>query len=209
MTCSTWLQRREDARHRGIIRRMRKLFMRTTRRHVRDEQGVAAIEFAFILPILLILMLGATELFLMHMASRKMTRVTSTVGDLITQARGTLTQADIEGYYKAARYIMGQFPTDRLAVSVHTFRWDSRKNEPVLDWQHHLGNFVCRSDEPELTPEQRAAMQDGNDLVVTTGCYRYQVTFGSFALSSTTVDMSDDISLRPRQQLRVECSDCS
>jgi len=178
-------------------------------RRVRDDRAVASIEFAFILPFMLILLLGSAEMFLMSMASRKMTRVTNTVGDLIAQARGTLMKSDINGYYAAAKHIMGKFPTDRLALSVFTYTWDMRSRRVKLAWRHHLGSYTCQSKAPSLTREQRQAMQDGNDLVITYGCYRYTVQVGRFVLGNRTFNMTDEVTLRPRQRLRLQCANCS
>ena len=179
------------------------------RQRARDEQGVASVEFALVLPLLLILFLGASEMFLMSMASRKMTRVASTVGDLITQAREPLTVSDIEGYYAASTHIMGKLPTSNLALSVFTFKWNADTEQPELAWKEHLGGYVCKSNTPTLTPEQVAAMQDSNDLVITYGCYNYQIRIGSFVLGNKTLNMNDEIVLRPREQLHVPCKDCS
>ncbi len=192
----------------ALARYGRRLRLRVYR-NVRDERGVAGIEFALILPFLLILMLGASEMFLMSMATRKMTRVTDTVGDLITQADGTLKKSDIEGYFKAAKYIMGKFPASNLAVSVYTFKWDAKGRKPKLSWKHHLGGFVCKNDTPTLTVEQKASMQDGNDLVIAFGCYKYTVKIGSLVLGSKVINMTDEVALRPRGKPQVACSDCS
>ncbi len=188
----------------GVSRLVRRL------RHGRSaEEGTAAIEFAILLPVLLVLFLGSAEAFLMSMASRKLTRVTNTVGDLITQAKGTLNQQAINGYYAAARHIMGQFPTSRLALSVFTFTVDKRTKRPKLDWQYHRGSYRCRSRAPTLSSEQVASMRDGNDLVLTYGCYKYRVSLGRLVFSKLEMRIEEQISLRPRQRMRVPCSDCS
>ena len=184
--------------------------LRTHLRRGREaEEGVASIEFALLFPFMIILMLGSVEVFLMSMASRKMTRVTNTVGDLITQSKGTLTKSTIESYYKAAKHIMGKFPTSDLALSIYTFKMDTKTHQPKLDWKHHLGGYQCKSSTPSLTADQINSMRDGNDLVLTYGCYRYSVRIGRIVFGNMQLKMEDEISLRPRQRMRVPCSDCS
>jgi Flp pilus assembly protein TadG len=186
---------------------------RGLRRHIgnrtRNEEGVAAIEFALVLPFLIMLLVGSIEMFLMSMASRKMTRVASTVGDLVTQAKGALSKSAIEDYYRVSKYIMGSFDTNNLALSIFTFTKDSRNSSPRLAWRQNLGSYTCQASVPSLTADQRAAMQDGNDLVITFGCYRYQVKIGKLVFGNLHLTMRDDISLRPRQRMKLPCNDCS
>ncbi len=194
----------------GVIGRFNRLITYHVRRRMGDEQGIAALEFGLLMPVLIILMLGAVELFLATTASRRLTRVTNTMGDLITQAKGVLSKSDIDGYYNAAQYIMGDFPiSNTLAVSIYTFTVDDNTGNPKLSWKHHLGDFQCMSTTPTLTAEQESSMQDGNDLVIAYGCYKYKVSIGSLVLGNITLNMGDAVSLRPRQQLQVECSDCT
>lgn len=179
------------------------------RRGYKADEGAASIEFVMVFPLLLILLMGSVEVFLMSMASRKMTRVTSTVGDLITQAKGTLTKSTINSYYQAAKHIMGKFPTSKLALSVYTFKMETKSKKPKLAWQHHMGGFKCKGSPPSLTQDQIASMKDGNDLVLTFGCYKYTVQIGRIVFGDLELKMEDEVSLRPRQRMRVPCSDCS
>ena len=181
--------------------------MRRLRHKAADEQGAAAIEMAFILPFLLILLLGSVEMFLMSMASRKAARLTNTVGDLVAQASGTLTKADIEDYYKAARHILGKLPESNMGLAIFVFEKDSQ-NRPRLRWQHNLGNMTCRNRPPTLNATQKAAMEDGNDLVFTFGCYRYPIQIGKMVFGNRTFTLNSQVILRPRQQLTLACTDC-
>ncbi len=183
--------------------------LRRTRKGARDEKGAAAIEFTLVFPFLLMLLVGSIEMFMMSMASRKMTRVASTVGDLVTQAKGTLSKSAIDDYFKVAKYIMGKFGDQDLALSIFTFTKDDPNRPPRLAWRHDIGNYTCESQQPQLSADQLAAMEDGNDLVITYGCYKYKVKVGKLVFGNLQLTMKDDISLRPRQRMKLPCSDCS
>ena len=193
-------KRRQDAA-KGVA-----LLVRRTRQKAADERGVAAIELALILPFLLILMLGAMEIFLMSMAARKTARVTNTVGDLVAQAPGTLTKRAIDGYFEAAKVIMGNFPRNKLGLTIYVFGKDKR-GRPTLRWSHQLG-IACRGKPPRLGAAQRSAMRDGNDLVITFGCYRYATRVGKLVLGSRTFTLRSQVALRPRKQMKLACKDC-
>ncbi len=191
---------------RHVVSRLARM-ARGLRRKVADEQGAAAIEMAIILPFLLILLLGSVEMFLMSMASRKAARVTNTVGDLVAQAPGKLTKTAIAKYYKAAQYILGKLPKENLGLTIYVYGKNS-KGKLHLRWKHHLGNASCQSKPPKLNASHKAAMQDGNDLVFTFGCYRYPVQIGKMVFGNHTFTLNSQVVLRPRQQLTLACKDC-
>ena len=193
---------------RGVMCLLNRALHRT-RKGACDEKGAAAIEFTLVFPFLLMLLVGSIEMFMMSMASRKMTRVASTVGDLVTQAKGTLSKSTIDDYFKVAKFIMGKFGDDRLALSIFTFTKDDPNRPPRLAWRHDIGNYICKSSQPQLTADQLAAMRDGNDLVITYGCYKYKVRIGELVFGNLQMTMKDDITLRPRQRMKLPCSDCS
>ena len=83
---------------RSAMARLRVLIGRF-RRH---RGGVAAIEFAFISPVLLLLMGGAIELGGAITAGNRATYVAETVGQVISQTQATLGQKDLEAILKAA-----------------------------------------------------------------------------------------------------------
>lgn len=64
-------------------------------RLVSDRQGVAAIEFALIVPLMLAMCLVTWELALAIDTSRKVGRAGSTIGDLVAQ-QPTITQGELE-----------------------------------------------------------------------------------------------------------------
>lgn len=90
------------------------------RRARRDTKGIAATEFALILPLMLTLYLGSTELTQGVMASRKMTLVSRTISDLVAQqANGTaMTDATMASVYSAATAIMSPFAVSTLMMTV-------------------------------------------------------------------------------------------
>ena len=52
-----------------------------------EIRGVAALEFAIIAPILILMLVGTLEISLAIAVNRKVSRISSTVADLITQSQ--------------------------------------------------------------------------------------------------------------------------
>ncbi|MBE7186264.1 MAG: pilus assembly protein [Methylobacterium mesophilicum] len=80
-----------------LIRRLHLL-----REAFRDRRGVAAIEFAFVAPVLALLMLGAPDISSAIMASNRATFVAETIAQLISQTKVTLTDNDINQILQSA-----------------------------------------------------------------------------------------------------------
>lgn len=70
------------------------------------EEGAAAVEFALILPLMLLLYLGSIELSDVIAVDRRVTTIAGTVGDLVARSDGGITTATLNDYFDAAEMIM-------------------------------------------------------------------------------------------------------
>ena len=106
---------------------------------VQDRRGIAAVEFALILPILVTLFLGIVEVSNLLSADSKMRAVSASVSDLVTQdADGLVSAGDIAIYNLAAVNIMSPIPVNnRLVVTITTYSVDASANATV-SWRRQL-----------------------------------------------------------------------
>ena len=86
----------------------------------RNRRGVAAVEFAFILPLMLLIYLGSAEVTQALMASRNATLVARTLADLIAQqANGVnVTDTELSQAFSAANAVMAPFSTASLKMTI-------------------------------------------------------------------------------------------
>ena len=90
-------------------RALRRLAVRAgahIRRWQRDAAGVAAVEFAFIVPIMSIMFMGAVELSQAITVDRRVTQVANSIADLVARAETSISQAEISDIMKIGGYIM-------------------------------------------------------------------------------------------------------
>jgi Flp pilus assembly protein TadG len=97
-------------------------FAQTARR---DQRGIAAVEFALVLPFMLTLYLGIVELSKGYMASQRMTLVARALADLTAQqqqlqAGGTtnITDSIMSNIFGASSAIMAPYSTTKLTMTV-------------------------------------------------------------------------------------------
>ncbi len=81
------------------------------------DRGVAAVEFALILPVMLLVYLGTLEASTLITMDRKVQSVAGAVGDLVARADQTISSSQLQDYFRAASGIMTPYsPTNVLQV---------------------------------------------------------------------------------------------
>ncbi len=88
------------------------------RRYREDKQGVAAIEFAFIVPIMFFMFVGAVELSQAITVDRRVTQAASSIADLAARKETSITQSEIGDILKIGGYIMMPYNQAPLQVVV-------------------------------------------------------------------------------------------
>lgn len=179
----------------GLKRRMRQF--------ARDVRGVAAIEMAIIFPVMIVLYIGLVDVTNLLMVNRRVTLTTSTLADLVTQADSSITTADIDGVFESARAIFEPMPVDGISLNLWAFRMED--GSPTLQWQYTNG--VTCGEPPEGGDDMESLMEDGNDIVVGRVCYSQDAILGSL-FSVDTIELEDELMLRPRQSTTLDCTDC-
>src|SRR5258708_2268611 len=81
-----------------------------------DKQGVAAVEFAFIVPIMFVLFVGAVELSQAITVDRRVTQVAGSTADLVARKETTISNSEITDILRIGGFIMA--PYDRTPLQV-------------------------------------------------------------------------------------------
>ena len=190
-----------------------------------DKRGVAAIEMAFIFPIMVTLFIGMIDLSNGLSASRKVTITANTVGDLVTQELGSTTKAALDGIFTASLETMKPFSIDKVKLEIYSFRPDGDGN-PELSWSHSktLGTGSSSAPAcgaaPTVTADMADLMLQGNDLIIARACYNFEYVLGKvFSMTSfltgeanthqTKFTMKEEMTLRPRRALQIDCDNCT
>jgi Flp pilus assembly protein TadG len=176
-----------------------------------DRSGLAAIEFAFIFPMMVVMYFGVVELSSAISVDRKATQVARTLSDLTSQM-ASVADADITSFGEAAKAIMTPYSPTPLISSVTEVYVDKTSGVARVQWSKGLtisstGVVTIAATAPH-NPGDIVVLPPG--LVVAKGTfviwsevsYRYVPTVG-YVLAPTGIPFSDTAYTRPRQVLCV------
>ncbi len=111
------------------------------------KSGAAVVEFALIMPVLLMLYFGSIEASALFTVDRRVTIAASTVGDLVAQWNpdaGEIPQATLDDYFDAAETIMVPYDATGIEQVVSFVAVDGSGTTAVL-WSKAIGGAVARA----------------------------------------------------------------
>jgi Flp pilus assembly protein TadG len=94
------------------------------RRFAGDAAGLGAIEFAFVVPFLLVLYLGVVDATRYVSFRQRLQEATTTINDLVAQ-ESSLTRAGVEERTKVADAMLSDYDRSRFKVRVSSIRIES------------------------------------------------------------------------------------
>lgn len=107
-------------------------FLPTLRDLARDKKGLAAIEFAMVLPVMFFLFFGATELYTHFSARDRVDIAASTLVDLAGWSE-QLAQDDIEGIFTGVSNIIQPIDVEQLEMRLISVV-PNNQGSPVVHW---------------------------------------------------------------------------
>jgi Flp pilus assembly protein TadG len=171
--------------------------MNAIRHILHDERGSALVDFAFLLPIMLMLLIGLVEVTNLLSLDRKVVASALTTADLVTQRRD-VSDAQLNDVLRAAELILEPYPTAPHSVGIVGVRFDSDTGNPAVDWTKSK-NGGSVSDALTLAQGMGAP---GEGIVIVRVAYDYSPVFFDFILSATSIE--ETAILRPRRSSYVE-----
>jgi Flp pilus assembly protein TadG len=116
--------------------------IRYLRRFLRSTRGNAAIEFALVLPILVVTVLGTVELGRFVQLYMKVQTVTGNVGDIISRPE-QVSAADLASLFSASPVMMNPFDAGpNLRIIVSGVVVPSQNDPPEVAWQSAGGGSL-------------------------------------------------------------------
>jgi Flp pilus assembly protein TadG len=201
---------------RSALRRMRHAVWH----FVGERRGVAAIEFAFIAPVLLTLYFVTMEVSQAIEINKKVGRVGSMVADLVTQQQTTST-TELNSILKIGESILQPYNRSVAAITITAIQiTDEETPKVVVAWSRKLQNGVsgqgAAKDSITTVPEKLKIRNTFLIRVESKLAYRPVIAWTAdqkqalgLASAIDNINMSETYYLRPRMSSTIECGNCS
>src|ERR1700737_4127445 len=110
-----------------------------------DQSGIAAVEFALILPIMLLLFLGSFETTNLVLASMKLEASAETAADLVarTKVNAVLQSTDFTNITNAAKQVLTPLPTSGTQLKIAYASATYSTGTAVIDWHYEVNSATA------------------------------------------------------------------
>lgn len=171
-------------------------------RLIDDIRGVAALEFALLVPILCLLYFGMAEVTQGVMAERRTAHTASTIGDLVAQS-SSVTQAGVTQVFSIGSAIVYPYPTGPLKMRITSVVADAQGNTTVA-WSQGSGlTALAKGSAVTVSANLIAPNQS---VIMAEADYTYTPAVGYVVKAS--MPFNETYYLRPRLSDQVTCGDC-
>jgi Flp pilus assembly protein TadG len=163
-----------------------------------DTRGVAALEFALIAPVMILLYCGMAELTMGMMAERRASHAAAVVADLVTQSN-QINATTITDIFQVGDAILKPFPTAPLKMRVTSIRADANA-VPRVVWSRGDGmDALIATSTATAVPAN--LLLAGDSVVMTEVTYTYDSPLHYAVPNALTFHQK--FFLRPRQSPEV------
>lgn len=193
-------------------------------RFQRSRDGIAAVEFAFVAPIMLCMFIGVVELSQGITVDRRVSHVTSSTADLVARQRN-VTRSILNDYMTIIDNLMSPYPDTPLKLTIASvYNTNSEPTVPKTCWVYHRNDTASKGADTSITagtnyvglPANLLNSTSASSVIVVKASYLYQpVMF--FRTATTTVQgaqvssfigsagitMTETFYLKPRLQSSV------
>jgi Flp pilus assembly protein TadG len=170
--------------------------LRSPRELLVDRSGLAAVEFAMIIPIMLLLFFGTDEFSSGVAVNRKVTLMARTLSDLISQ-NISVTDAQFTNFFNASQAILTPYPSAPVNSTISELYIDPATKAARVQWSK--GGAPRGVGTTVTIPT--ALQVGGTYLIFSEVSYAFAPTIG-YVLKST-ITLRDYSYTRPRQSLCV------
>ena len=171
-------------------------------RLLKDRRGVAAIEFAFIAPILLVVFFGTVEYTAAISIKRKVTTMARTVSDLTSQA-AVVNDTDFANFFAASSGIMAPYSATPITMTASLLYVDPSSGQVRVEWSKGYNAAALSVGTPVSVPSGLISRDSNNKVLANQYLIYSHVTYlytnATLVVLKTGVTLSYDAYTRPRQ----------
>lgn len=184
-----------------------------------DRRGMAAVEFAMVVPIMITAYFGCVEATQGFSASRKVAILARSLSDLTAQAPAAVAAADLNNVFDASKGVMAPFDATAAKMTITGVVFSSVNGNVIAytDWSvsrngptRACGQLtqVANGVSPSLTTIPQGLANAGTTVVVSDVTYVYTPLLGGAfktigSGSTMSLNLTQTSYMRPRAQNRI------
>jgi Flp pilus assembly protein TadG len=184
-----------------LIRRCKKYLLRT----LHEVSGTAAIEFAYIAPLLMLMTFGTFEMTRALVAHKRFQRAAAMVGDLVAreeQLGATPSEAvsALDGVMRSAQSIMTPYSMTPLRVAITQLRASSSDATVTkVEWAYPYNSAPTTACGQTKAMPATGMVTAGNAAIIVEATYQYTPLLNNIIPGLiTTMNWSDTMAYVPR-----------
>ena len=178
--------------------------MRLFKKFIKARDGLAAIEFAFIAPVMLTMFFGTVELCNALICRQKVTNIAATAADLVAQD-SQINDSQLQDVFSALDAIIYPYPTTHVTITITSITQDSQGNNLVV-WSKKQVNGTYGNGYAANThmTVPTGVIASGGSVIFAEISYTYNSSSTQFLHSPIT--MLDSFYSKPRKSAQVTYS---
>lgn len=171
---------------------------------LKDRRGVAAVEFAFVAPLLVVMFFGTVEFSAAIAIKRNVTNMARTVSDLTSQA-AVVTDTDFANFFAASSGIMMPYSATPITVTVSLLYVDPSSGQVRVEWSkgYNTAKLAAGVPPPVSTPSGLISRDANNNVLANQYLIYSHVTYAytnpTLVVLKSSITLTDDSYTRPRQ----------
>jgi Flp pilus assembly protein TadG len=166
--------------------------------HARD--GLAAVEFAFIAPVMIVMFFGAVEMSSAIDCNARVGRAAYTTADLVAQATSVST-SDVSNVFSAANAVLYPYTSTGAKIVVSSLVDDGKGGTKVA-WSSAQNTTPRTVGSTVSVPSGLIVSGSGGSLILAEIDYSYSSAVAYFLKDG--IALTDTFYARPRRSLKVD-----
>ena len=172
-----------------------RLNLRSFKALKKDQDGVSAIEFALIAPVMVLLYFGGIELSFLLEADRRVTTVTATIGDLTSRAE-SLDTDDVADIFAASNQLILPYDPNITQLRISSLVADEN-GVITVDWSDGC-RTIARPPGSTVPDLPNGIVPDSGSVIMAEVSYNYQSSIQYLPVTQN-INLEDRFFLRPRR----------
>jgi Flp pilus assembly protein TadG len=178
--------------------------LRPARRLRESDSGLAAVEFALVAPVLVVMLLGTVDVCKVLACREKLVSLASTASDIIAMT-SSVTSTDISNAYSVGNAVMYPYANGNTGIVISSIKYSAATGLDTVDWSRAQNGTALTQGSAVTVPAGVIAATDGASAILVTVNYTYTPPFVGFM---GAIPMSSTSYSRPRESLSVTCNGC-